>query len=153
LCPNGSAALLTWSLRIGCTSKFALSPYMVICKTILHSLSCLLLSILSFRESTSIPAEVEIRLRGGADHESLTASLTLHLLSCPVLHYASFPAPRVAEDTHRYQDRETDMRTYRWVYLFFFNTLWVWIPLWILYQGYGAFTSALNPTTSKQKKR
>jgi hypothetical protein len=54
---------------------------------------------------------------------------------------------------HTYQDRETDMGTYRWVYLFFFNTLWVWIPLWILYQGYGALTSALNPATSKQKKR
>ncbi|KAG9742159.1 ebp domain-containing protein, partial [Aureobasidium melanogenum] len=42
---------------------------------------------------------------------------------------------------------------YKWVYLFFFNTLWVWIPLWILYQGYGVFTSALNTTTPKQKKR
>ncbi|KAK5174834.1 uncharacterized protein LTR77_001917 [Saxophila tyrrhenica] len=26
---------------------------------------------------------------------------------------------------------------YLWVYLVFFNTLWVWIPLWILYEGYG----------------
>ncbi|KAG9766628.1 ebp domain-containing protein, partial [Aureobasidium melanogenum] len=42
---------------------------------------------------------------------------------------------------------------FKWVYLFFFNTLWVWIPLWILYQGYGVFTSALNTTTPKQKKR
>lgn len=42
---------------------------------------------------------------------------------------------------------------HRWVYLFFFNTIWVWIPLWILYQGYGVFTSALNTTASKQKKR
>ena len=31
----------------------------------------------------------------------------------------------------------------RWVYLFFFNTLWVWIPLWILWQGYGAITTAM----------
>ncbi|KAH0373303.1 ebp domain-containing protein, partial [Aureobasidium melanogenum] len=42
---------------------------------------------------------------------------------------------------------------YKWVYLFFFNTIWVWIPLWILYQGYGVFTSALNTTASKQKRR
>ncbi|KAH0388078.1 hypothetical protein KCU89_g16917, partial [Aureobasidium melanogenum] len=42
---------------------------------------------------------------------------------------------------------------YKWVYLFFFNTLWVWIPLWILYQGYGVITSALNTTTPKQKER
>ncbi|KAG9847410.1 ebp domain-containing protein, partial [Aureobasidium melanogenum] len=42
---------------------------------------------------------------------------------------------------------------FKWVYLFFFNTLWVWIPLWILYQGYGVFTSALSTTTPKQKKR
>ncbi|MBA7492100.1 hypothetical protein ES702_02649 [subsurface metagenome] len=27
---------------------------------------------------------------------------------------------------------------YMWVYLVFFNTLWVWIPLWVLYEGYGA---------------
>jgi len=25
---------------------------------------------------------------------------------------------------------------YLWVYLFFFNTLWVWIPLWILWEAY-----------------
>lgn len=25
---------------------------------------------------------------------------------------------------------------YLWVYLFFFNTLWVWIPIWILYEAY-----------------
>ncbi|KAI5803347.1 Emopamil-binding protein [Peziza echinospora] len=25
---------------------------------------------------------------------------------------------------------------YKWVYLFFFNTLWVWIPGWLLWEGY-----------------
>ncbi|MCJ1364952.1 hypothetical protein MMC16_004069 [Acarospora aff. strigata] len=25
---------------------------------------------------------------------------------------------------------------YLWVYLFFFNTLWVWFPLWVLYEAY-----------------
>ncbi|GAB7348754.1 hypothetical protein MBLNU459_g7486t1 [Dothideomycetes sp. NU459] len=32
----------------------------------------------------------------------------------------------------------------RWVYLFFFNTLWVWIPLWILYEGYCTVTTAIG---------
>lgn len=32
----------------------------------------------------------------------------------------------------------------RWVYLFFFNTLWVWFPLWILYEAYTGITSALS---------
>lgn len=29
---------------------------------------------------------------------------------------------------------------YTWLYLFFFNTLWVWIPLWILYEAYNRIT-------------
>lgn len=32
----------------------------------------------------------------------------------------------------------------RWVYLFFFNTLWVWFPLWIMYEAYKGITSALS---------
>ncbi|CAD0099172.1 unnamed protein product [Aureobasidium mustum] len=59
----------------------------------------------------------------------------------------------VAEESISMAGNKAADTTYRWVYLFFFNTLWVWIPLWILYQGYGAFTSALNTTTLKQKKR
>jgi len=70
-----------------------------------------------------------------------------YLPSRPILHYALYPAHPVL-----WPRKEADNLN-RWVYLFFFNTLWVWIPLWILYQGYIAFTSALNPTTSKQKKR
>ncbi|KEQ79569.1 Emopamil-binding protein [Aureobasidium pullulans] len=42
---------------------------------------------------------------------------------------------------------------YKWVYLFFFNTLWVWIPFWILYQGYAVFTSAVDSAGSGLGKR
>ncbi|PNS19447.1 hypothetical protein CAC42_7291 [Sphaceloma murrayae] len=35
-----------------------------------------------------------------------------------------------------------------WVYLFFFNTLWVWIPLWILYEAYNVITTSLAESTS-----
>ena len=27
---------------------------------------------------------------------------------------------------------------YRWVYLVFFNTLWVWFPLWVLYEAFAS---------------
>lgn len=33
---------------------------------------------------------------------------------------------------------------YKWVYLFFFNTLWVWIPLWILWEAYGQVSRAVR---------
>lgn len=39
---------------------------------------------------------------------------------------------------------ETAMLTFvvhRWVYLFFFNMLWVFIPLYVLYEAYGNMTS------------
>ncbi|KAK8202123.1 hypothetical protein M8818_005649 [Zalaria obscura] len=39
---------------------------------------------------------------------------------------------------------DTSNFMYKWVYLFFFNTIWVWIPLWILYEAYGRITMALN---------
>ena len=35
---------------------------------------------------------------------------------------------------------DTSNLMYTWVYLFFFNTLWVWIPLWILYEAYQRVT-------------
>jgi len=44
-----------------------------------------------------------------------------------------------------------DSWPHRWVYLFFFNTLWVWIPLWILYEAYGAITGALAAQAEKQE--
>ncbi|MCJ1283517.1 hypothetical protein MMC26_002847 [Xylographa opegraphella] len=41
---------------------------------------------------------------------------------------------------------DTSNFMFLWVYLFFFNTLWVWFPLYMLYEAYGhmveAFTSA-----------
>ncbi|KAF2836860.1 Emopamil-binding protein, partial [Patellaria atrata CBS 101060] len=36
---------------------------------------------------------------------------------------------------------DTSNWMFLWVYLFFFNTLWVWIPLWILYEVYGSVTA------------
>nr|OQO17373.1 hypothetical protein B0A51_15754 [Rachicladosporium sp. CCFEE 5018] len=38
----------------------------------------------------------------------------------------------------------TDVWMYTWVYLFFFNTIWVWIPLWVLYDAYRTITGALT---------
>ncbi|KAF2150637.1 Emopamil-binding protein [Myriangium duriaei CBS 260.36] len=38
---------------------------------------------------------------------------------------------------------DTSNFLYLWVYLVFFNTLWVWIPLWILYEAYHVITGAL----------
>lgn len=37
---------------------------------------------------------------------------------------------------------DTSNAMFLWVYLFFFNTLWVWIPLWILYEAYSALNVA-----------
>lgn len=39
-----------------------------------------------------------------------------------------------------------------WVYLFFFNTLWVWIPLWILYEAYFVVIQALHVLDGAPKK-
>ena len=32
----------------------------------------------------------------------------------------------------------------RWVYLFFFNTLWVWFPLYMLYEAYAHIVDAFG---------
>lgn len=32
----------------------------------------------------------------------------------------------------------------RWVYLFFFNTLWVWFPLYAIYVGYKDICNAFD---------
>ncbi|KAL9613280.1 MAG: hypothetical protein Q9167_002189 [Letrouitia subvulpina] len=37
---------------------------------------------------------------------------------------------------------DTSNAMYKWVYLFFFNVLWVWFPLWVLYEAYGAISFA-----------
>lgn len=38
---------------------------------------------------------------------------------------------------------DTSNWMYLWVYLVFFNMLWVWIPGWVLYEGYGRVTAAM----------
>ncbi|GAB7340005.1 hypothetical protein MBLNU457_6513t1 [Dothideomycetes sp. NU457] len=48
---------------------------------------------------------------------------------------------------------DTSNFMYLWVYLFFFNTLWVWIPLWILYESYFAITGALDTASTGQAVR
>ena len=37
---------------------------------------------------------------------------------------------------------DTSNFMYLWVYLFFFNMLWVVFPLWVMYEAYGAIQSA-----------
>ena len=37
---------------------------------------------------------------------------------------------------------DTSNFMYMWVYLFFFNMLWVVFPLWVLYEAYGAINGA-----------
>ncbi|KAI5776563.1 Emopamil binding protein-domain-containing protein [Geopyxis carbonaria] len=39
---------------------------------------------------------------------------------------------------------DTSNPMYTWVYLFFFNTIWVWIPLWLLWEAYWQFIPALE---------
>ncbi|KAK3076167.1 hypothetical protein LTS18_013736, partial [Coniosporium uncinatum] len=40
---------------------------------------------------------------------------------------------------------------YLWVYLVFFNMLWVFIPLWVLYVAYGSITGAEPLREAKEK--
>lgn len=35
----------------------------------------------------------------------------------------------------------------RWVYLFFFNTLWVWIPMYAIYVSYKDICNAFDVRT------
>ncbi|RPA86183.1 Emopamil-binding protein [Ascobolus immersus RN42] len=48
----------------------------------------------------------------------------------------------------------TENWMYKWVYLFFFNTLWVWIPLWLLWEAYGEMVAgvALKQGIEKTEK-
>ncbi len=48
---------------------------------------------------------------------------------------------------------DTSNFMYLWVYLFFFNTLWVWIPLWILYEAYGVFGDAVITPSGSAVRR
>ena len=51
---------------------------------------------------------------------------------------------------------DTSNFMYLWVYLVFFNTLWVWFPLWVLYEAYGnirrAFATADKGKGVERKK-
>ena len=44
---------------------------------------------------------------------------------------------------------DTSNFMYKWVYLFFFNTLWVAIPLWVLVEAYNGIAG--GPTTTATK--
>lgn len=44
----------------------------------------------------------------------------------------------------RQSNLDTSSWMFTWLYLFFFNTIWVWIPLWILYDCYHTITSGVN---------
>lgn len=39
---------------------------------------------------------------------------------------------------------DTSNFMYLWIYLFFFNTLWVWIPIWILYEAHNNIKAAFE---------
>ncbi|WKT43201.1 hypothetical protein QSH57_008037 [Fusarium oxysporum f. sp. vasinfectum] len=45
---------------------------------------------------------------------------------------------------------DTSNFMYLWVYLFFFNTLWVWIPLWVIWYSVKDISNALNLRQSKK---
>ncbi|BAE59668.1 Emopamil-binding protein [Aspergillus flavus] len=51
---------------------------------------------------------------------------------------------------------ETSNPVYLWFYLFFFNTLWVWVPLWVLWEATKelrtAFTKAESATEARKSK-
>lgn len=48
---------------------------------------------------------------------------------------------------------DTSNFMYLWVYLFFFNTLWVWFPLWILYEAHHNITTAFAEIGVKGKRQ
>ncbi|KAK5062602.1 hypothetical protein LTR84_004675 [Exophiala bonariae] len=45
-----------------------------------------------------------------------------------------------------------DDPVYLWLYLVFFNVLWVFIPLWVLYVAYGEFSAAFTSQAVASKK-
>lgn len=52
---------------------------------------------------------------------------------------------------------DTSNPMYLWFYLVFFNVLWVFIPAWVLWEGYGelqrAFVAAGSSGWDKSKKK
>lgn len=45
---------------------------------------------------------------------------------------------------------DTSNFMYLWVYLVFFNTLWVWIPLWVIWHSVRDISTALNERQVKK---
>lgn len=45
---------------------------------------------------------------------------------------------------------DTSNFMYLWLYLFFFNTLWVWIPLWIIWYSVKDISNALTVRQGKK---
>ena len=39
---------------------------------------------------------------------------------------------------------------YLWLYLVFFNMLWVWLPAWILYEAYQGLNGAIEGSWEKR---
>ncbi|KAF2718044.1 Emopamil-binding protein [Polychaeton citri CBS 116435] len=48
---------------------------------------------------------------------------------------------------------DTSNWMYKWLYLFFFNTLWVWIPFWILWEGYGSVVRGVQARATVELKK
>ncbi|MCJ1232923.1 hypothetical protein MMC14_000877 [Varicellaria rhodocarpa] len=46
---------------------------------------------------------------------------------------------------------DTSNFMYTWLYLFFFNALWVWLPVWVLYEAYGNISTAFTMAEVKEK--
>ena len=46
----------------------------------------------------------------------------------------------------------TEDPIFLWLHLVFFNTLWVFVPFWILYAGYKEVAAAFTPTIQADKK-
>lgn len=41
---------------------------------------------------------------------------------------------------------------YKWIYLIFFNTVWVWIPLWVIWYSVVDISSAMQVRDAKKKQ-
>ncbi|KAI9770819.1 MAG: hypothetical protein M1839_003045 [Geoglossum umbratile] len=93
---------------------------------------------------------------GKADRRWMFADLTtisLELLTVFAAGFMTF-APEWLSGS---QNLDTSNFMYLWVYLFFFNTLWVWIPLWVLHEAHDSIalafkTSSLNASRGGAKK-
>lgn len=48
---------------------------------------------------------------------------------------------------------DTSNFMYKWVYLVFFNVLWVFIPLYAIYYAVGEISSAFKAQSAKAKQR